>query len=153
MSAIESELIQLQQQFDHTNNQLSGATTQIIHSIINSQLTLLKQRIAELEEKKRAECEKEAEKKANPMKVLGEILEEKTIWVDGVTKKICSRYNNDLNSIAQRSIEYKKISNDPLGNHYDTSKFFNEKDKVAMLEPILNALQDIQKRLTALETK
>jgi hypothetical protein len=151
MSTIDLELIQLQQQFDHTNNQLSGATTQIIHSIIDSQLTLLKQRIAELEEKKRAESIKEAEKKANPMKVLEMILEEKNTWVDGVTKKIF-RENNGHNFIAQMSIEYKKITNSSIRSNNE-SQFFNEKDNVAMLEPILNALQDIQKRLTVLETK
>jgi hypothetical protein len=151
MSTIDLELIQLQQQFDQTNKQLSGATTQIMNSIIDSQLTLLKQRIAELEEKKRAESIKEAEKKANPMKVLEMILEEKNTWVDGVTKKIF-RENRGLNSIAQMSIEYKKISNSPKTNQ-DENRFFNEKDKVAMLEPILNALQDIQKRLMALETR
>jgi paraquat-inducible protein B len=150
MSTIDSELIQLQQQFDQTNKQLSGATTQIMNSIIDSQLTLLKQRIAELEEKKRAESIKEAEKKANPMKVLEMILEEKNTWVDGVTKKIF-RENKGLNYIAQMSIEYKKINNYYNSDHM--SRFFNEKDNVAMLEPILNILQDIQKRLTALENK
>ena len=153
MSTIDLELIQLQQQFDHTNNQLSGASTQIMNSIIDSQLTLLKQRITELEEKKRAETTKEAEKKANPMKVLTEILEEKNTWIDGVTKNIISRdHRNGLNGIAHMSIEYKKITNSQLTNHHE-NRFFNEKDKVAMLEPILNALQDIQKRLTLLETK
>ena len=150
MSTIDSQLIELQQQFNHTNNQLSGASNQIIHSIIDSQLTLLKQRIAELEEKKRAECEKEADKKANPMKVLERILDEKNTWVDGVTKNI-SREGNGLNILAQRSIEYNKITNYSNSNHL--SRFFNEKDNVAMLEPILNVLQDIQKRLTALENK
>jgi len=148
MSTIDLELIQLQQQFDQTNKQLSGATTQIMNSIIDSQLTLLKQRIAELEEKKRAESIKEAEKKANPMKVLEMILEEKNTWVDGVTKKIF-RENNGHNSIAQMSIENKKINN--YSNKDHMSRFFNEKDNVAILEPILNILQDIQKRLTALE--
>uniref|UniRef100_A0A6C0KA01 Uncharacterized protein n=1 Tax=viral metagenome TaxID=1070528 RepID=A0A6C0KA01_9ZZZZ len=151
MSTIDLELIQLQQQFDQTNKQLSGATTQIMNSIIDSQLTLLKQRIAELEEKKRAESIKEAEKKANPIKVLEMILEEKNAWIDGVTKNIF-RENRSLNSIAQKSIEYKKITNYPQTNQ-EENRFFNEKDKVAMLEPILNALQDIQKRLTALENK
>jgi beta-N-acetylglucosaminidase len=151
MSTIDLELIQLQQQFDHTNKQLSGATTQIMNSIIDSQLTLLKQRIAELEEKKRAESTKEAEKKVNPMKVLEMILEEKNTWVDDVTKNI-SRDRHGLSAIAQMSIEYKKITNYQHTNHQE-NRFLNEKDKVAMLEPILNALQDIQKRLTALETK
>jgi len=150
MSTIDLELIQLQQQFDQTNKQLSGATTQIMNSIIDSQLTLLKQRIAELEEKKRAESIKEAEKKANPMKVLEMILEEKNTWVDGVTKNI-SKGLNGLNAIAQRSTEHKRITNSSHSN--PEILFFNEKDKVAILEPILNALQDIQKRLTALENK
>ena len=152
MSTIDSQLIELHQQFNHTNNQLSGASNQIIHSIIDSQLTLLKQRIAELEEKKRAECEKEADKKANPMKVLERILDEKNIWLDGVTKNIFREDRYNLNILAQRSIEYKKITNSIHTNTHE-SQFFNEKDKVAMLEPILNALQDIQKRLTALENK
>jgi hypothetical protein len=151
MSTIDSQLIELQQQFNHTNNQLSGASNQIIHSIIDSQLTLLKQRIAELEEKKRAECEKEADKKANPMKVLERILDEKNTWVDGVTKNIFREDLYNLNILAQRSIEYNKITNYSNSNHL--SRFFNEKDNVAMLEPILNVLQDIQKRLTALENK
>ena len=151
MSTIDSELIELQQQFNHTNNQLSGASNQIIHSIIDSQLTLLKQRIAELEEKKRAECEKEADKKANPMKFLERILDEKNTWVDGVTKNI-SREGNGLNSLAKRSKAYKEISNFTTTDTHE-NRFFNEKDKVAILEPILNVLQDIQKRLTALENK
>jgi hypothetical protein len=152
MSTIDLELIQLQQQFDQTNKQLSGATTQIMNSIIDSQLTLLKQRIAELEEKKRAETTKEAEKKANPIKVLTEILEEKNTWIDGVTKNIISRDRHGLNGIAHMSIEYKRITNSQHTNHQE-NRFLNEKDKVAMLEPILNALQDIQKRLTVLENK
>jgi hypothetical protein len=115
-------------------------------SNIDTELSLLKQRLAALEEQKRIEAEKEAEKKANPMKVLGEILEEKNTWVDGVTKRL-----NCLNAIAEWSTEYKRITNSSLSN--PDSRFFNEKDKIAMLEPILNALQDIQKRLTALETK
>jgi len=151
MNNIDLELIQLQQQFDHTNNQLSGASTQIMNSIIDSQLTLLKQRITELEEKKRAETTKEAEKKANPIKVLTEILEEKNTWVDGVTKNFISRERNGLTYIANKSIEHKRITNSSYSN--PEVLFFNEKDKIAMLEPILNALHDIQKRLTALENK
>jgi hypothetical protein len=93
-------------------------------SAIESELSLLKQRLAALEELKRIEAEKEAEKKANPMKVLVDIIDEKK-------KKI------ERNSYS-RSL--------PLARFYD-------QEKVAMLEPILNMLQDIQKRLTALETK
>jgi len=86
-------------------------------SNIDTELSLLKIRLAALEEQKRIEAEKEAEKKANPMKVLGEILDKKK----------------------------KKIERDSAG--------FYDQEMVAMLEPILNALQDIQKRLTALENK
>jgi hypothetical protein len=86
-------------------------------SNIDTELSLLKIRLAALEEQKRIEAEKEAEKKANPMKVLGEILDKKK----------------------------KKIERD--------SAAFDDQEKVAMLEPILNALQDIQKRLTTLENK
>ena len=93
-------------------------------SNIDTELSLLKQRLAALEEQKRMYAEKEAENRANPMKVLGEIL-------DAKKKKI------ERNSYS-RSL--------PLARFYD-------QEKVAMLEPILNALQDIQKRLTALENK
>jgi hypothetical protein len=93
-------------------------------SNIDSELSLLKIRLAALEEQKRIEAEKEAEKKANPMKVLGDIIDEKKKKIEN------NRYSKSL----------------PLAQYYD-------QEKVAMLEPILNALQDIQKRLTALENK
>ena len=93
-------------------------------SNIDTELSLLKQRLAALEEQKRIEAEKEAEKKANPMKVLVDIIDEKKKKIEN------NRYSKSL----------------PLAQYYD-------QEKVAMLEPILNMLQDIQKRLTALETK
>ena len=93
-------------------------------SAIDSELSLLKQRLAALEEQKRIEAEKDAEKKANPMKVLETIIEEKKKKIEN------NRYSKSI----------------PLAQYYD-------KEKVAMLEPILNVLQDIQKRLTALENK
>jgi hypothetical protein len=93
-------------------------------SNIDTELSLLKQRLAVLEEQKRIEAEKEAEKKANPMKVLVDIIDEKKKKIEN------NRYSKSL----------------PLAQYYD-------QEKVAMLEPILNMLQDIQKRLTALETK
>jgi DNA-binding HxlR family transcriptional regulator len=93
-------------------------------SAIDSELMMLKQRLEALEEQKRIETQKEAEKKANPMKVLGDIIDEKKKQIER------NRYSKNL----------------PLARFYD-------EEKVAMLEPILNALQDIQKRLTALETK
>ena len=93
-------------------------------SAIDSELSLLKQRLAALEEQKRIEAEKDAENRANPLKVLETIIEEKKKKIEN------NRYSKNL----------------PLAQYYD-------QEKVAMLEPILNALQDIQKRLTALENK
>ena len=93
-------------------------------SQIDNELNLLKQRLAALEEQKRIEAEKEAEKKANPIKVLGEILDEKKKQIEN------NRYSKSL----------------PLARFYD-------QEKVAMLEPIFNMLVDIQKRLDALEKK
>jgi hypothetical protein len=93
-------------------------------SQFDSELTLLKQKLAALEEQKRIELEKEAEKKTNPLKVLEEFIDEK--------KKLIA------NNRYSRSV--------PLAQLYD-------KEKVSMLEPIFNMLQDIQKRLDALEKK
>jgi hypothetical protein len=93
-------------------------------SQIDIDLNLLKQRIAALEEQKRIEAEKEAEKKANPIKILEVIIEEKKKKIEN------NRYSKSL----------------PLARFYD-------QEKVAMLEPILNMLVDIQMRLDALEKK
>ena len=93
-------------------------------SAIDSELSLLKQRLAALEEQKRIEAEKDAENRANPIKVLETIIEEKKKKIEN------NRYSKNL----------------PLAQYYD-------QEKVDMLEPILNALLDIQKRLTALENK
>jgi len=89
-------------------------------SAIESELNLLKQRMAALEEKKRIE----AEKKANPIKVLES-------FVDTTKKKV---ENNNYAQGAQ------------LAAYYDA-------EKIAYLEPILNVLLDIQKRLGVLEQK
>jgi hypothetical protein len=89
-------------------------------SQIDIDLNLLKQRIAALEEQKRIE----AEKKANPIKILEVIIEEKKKQIEN------NRYSKSL----------------PLARFYD-------QEKVAMLEPILNMLVDIQRRLEALEKK
>ena len=89
-------------------------------SAIESELNLLKQRMAALEEQKRIE----AEKKANPIKVLES-------FVDSTKKKV---ENNNYAQGAQ------------LAAYYDA-------EKITYLEPILNALLDIQKRLGVLEQK
>ena len=91
---------------------------------MESELNLLKQRIAFLEEQKRNQIEKEAEKKANPMKVLELIIDEKK----------------------------KKIANDRYSKSIPLARFYDE-EKVSMLEPIFNMLLDIQKRLDILENK
>ena len=93
-------------------------------SQIDIDLNLLKQRIAALEEQKRIEAEKEAEKKANPMRVLEVIIEEKKKQIEN------NRYSKSL----------------PLAKFYD-------QEKLSMLEPIFNMLVDIQRRLDALEKK
>ena len=91
-------------------------------SQLDSELTLLKQRLAALEEQKRIELEKEAEKKTNPLKVLEEFIDENK----------------------------KQIANNKFTKYIP---LFVEQEKVSMLEPIVNMLQDIQKRLDALEKK
>ena len=91
---------------------------------MESELNLLKQRLAFLEEQKRIQIEKETEKKANPLKVLEVIIDEKK-------KQIANnRYSKSI----------------PLARLYD-------EEKVSMLEPIFNMLLDIQKRLDVLENK
>ena len=91
---------------------------------MDSELNLLKQRLAFLEEQKRIQIEKEAEKKANPMKVLEVIIDEKK----------------------------KQIANNRYSKSIPLARFYDE-EKVSMLEPIFNMLQDIQKRLDVLENK
>lgn len=93
-------------------------------SNIDSELNLLKQRMAALEEQKRTEAEKEAEKEANPMKVLGDFIGEKKKQIEN------NRYSKSL----------------PLARFYD-------QEKVSYLEPIFNMLKSINERLEALEKK
>ena len=93
-------------------------------SEMESELNLLKQRLAFLEEQKQIQIEKEAEKKANPLKVLEVIIDEKK----------------------------KKIANNRYSKSIPLARFYDE-EKVSMLEPIFNMLQDIQKRLDILESK
>jgi hypothetical protein len=91
---------------------------------MESELNLLKQRLAFLEEQKRILIEKETEKKANPLKVLEVIIDEKK----------------------------KKIANNRYSKSIPLARFYDE-EKVSMLEPIFNMLLDIQKRLDVLENK
>jgi hypothetical protein len=91
---------------------------------MESELNLLKQRLAFLEEQKRIQIEKETEKKANPLKVLEVIIDEKK----------------------------KQIANNRYSKSIPLARFYDE-EKVSMLEPIFNMLLDIQKRLDVLENK
>jgi hypothetical protein len=93
-------------------------------SQIDSDLSLLRQRLATLEEQKRIEDEKNAEKRTNPLKVLQEIIVAKSKQIE-------------------RNSYSKSI---PLARFYD-------QEKLDMLEPIYNMLVDIQRRLDILEKK
>jgi len=91
---------------------------------LDSELTLLRLKLSTLEEQKRIETEREAEKKEFPLKTLEDIIDEK--------KKKIER-NNYSKSV-------------PLAQFYD-------REKVAYLEPIFNMLKNIQERLEVLEKK
>jgi len=93
-------------------------------SILDSELTSLRIRLATLEEQKRIETESMSEKEAFPLKTLKDIIDEK--------KKKIER-NNYSKSV-------------PLAQFYD-------REKVAYLEPIFNILKNIQERLEVLENK
>uniref|UniRef100_A0A6C0BAW0 Uncharacterized protein n=1 Tax=viral metagenome TaxID=1070528 RepID=A0A6C0BAW0_9ZZZZ len=93
-------------------------------SQIDSELSLLRQRLATLEEQKRIEGEKNAEKRTNPLKVLQEIIVAKSKQIER------NRYSKSI----------------PLAGFYD-------QEKLDMLEPIYNMLVDIQRRLDILEKK
>ena len=91
---------------------------------LNSELTSLRLRLAALEEQNRIEKENASERKAFPLKALEGILDEK-----------------------KRQIERNSYSKSvPLARFYD-------QEKIAFLEPILDALKNIQERLEALDNK
>jgi hypothetical protein len=86
---------------------------------IDSELTLLREKMARLEEQKRLETEK-----ANhPMKTLEETI-----------------------------TSYKRVS-PGYNNRHQNERFNDAKTKLAYLEPIFMALQNIMARLDALEQK
>ena len=91
-------------------------------SNIDSELTLLRQKIEMLEKQKRAEDELKAMKEANPLATLGQIIDEKK----------------------------QQISRNSYSKSFPLAKFYDE-EKVAMMEPIFNMLKDIQQRLEVLE--
>jgi hypothetical protein len=108
-------------------------------SAIDSELNLLKQRMAVLEEQKRIEAEK-AEKKANPIKVLGEILDEK--------KKL----RNVLDDAPRHGPSLRPSKTIPMGTE-EFDWLCDQNDKAKYLEPIFNMLKSINERLDVLENK
>ena len=93
-------------------------------SAIDSELSLLRQKLEALEEKKRLEAAKELERVENPMKVLYSIINDK-----------------------KKAIEQNRYSKSvPLARFYD-------QEKVDMMEPIINMLNILQGRIEALEKK
>jgi hypothetical protein len=89
---------------------------------LDSEITLLRQRLAILENQQRIEVQKEEDKKAFPLKTLETIIDEK-------------RSQINRNSYSR---------NIPLAKFYD-------QEKLAMLEPIFIMLKDINERLEVLE--
>ena len=89
---------------------------------LDSDLKLMRIRLATLEKQNQIHIENASEKKAYPLKTLESIIDEK-----------------------RKQIEHNSYSkNIPLARFYD-------QEKVAFLEPIFNMLMNIDKRLEALE--
>jgi hypothetical protein len=94
-------------------------------SQLDSELNILRTKLAILEEQKRIELETVSElSKAFPLEILEAIIDEKRKQIE-------------------RNSYSKSI---PLARFYD-------QEKVAFLEPIFNMLKNIQERLDALERK
>jgi hypothetical protein len=91
---------------------------------LETELHSLRLRLAALEEQQRTEAEREAEKKAFPLKALESIIDEKRKQIES------NKYHSRI----------------PLARFYD-------QEKLAFLEPIFNMLTNIQQRLEALEKK
>ena len=92
-------------------------------SQFDSELNALRIRIATLEEQKRIESETASEKKAFPLKTLEVIIDSHK----GVRVGGSNKFQNE--------------------------RWRNSQDKLAFLEPILNALKDIEGRLEILEKR
>jgi len=91
-------------------------------SQIDYELTLLRQRIAMLEERKRIDAEQEIAMQANPLNTIGNIIAEKTGRIDR------NRYSKSF----------------PMSRSYD-------QEQIQMLIPIHNMLKTIVERLDTLE--
>lgn len=110
-------------------------------SQIDDELTLLKQKIAILEEQKRIKDEKEAEKKINPLKIIKGILDEK--------KKLRNVLDHSPKTQGGRPYKLKEF---PMDSG-EWQWFCDQNDKVSYLEPIFNMLKNIDERLQNLEKK
>ena len=91
-------------------------------SQLDTELKLLRQRLAYLEEQKILEIERELQKKAHSLQVLDNF--------------ILDKKNRIQKNTYSRSV--------PLAAYYDS-------EKIAFLEPLLNTLLDFQRRIEALE--
>ena len=91
---------------------------------IDVELIALKQRIDFLEEKKKKEIEKEIEKKENALNSIKKLIDEKKKQIQ-------------INAYS-KSTPFTK---------------YQDKEKIDMLEPIYNMLQNINERLEILENK
>ena len=91
---------------------------------LDTELHSLRLRLAALEEQQRTEAEREADKKAFPLKTLESIIDEKRKRIE----RNCYTKSNSLQIVYDR-------------------------EKLAFLEPIFNMLTNIQERLEALEKK
>ena len=119
-------------------------------SKIDSELSLLKQKIAILEERKRNKEGQHLYEIKNPSAALEEFIalieeqkqiEEKNLYEVKNPLKVLEEFiSNKLQKIEQN--RYSKSI--PLARFYD-------QEKVEMLEPILNALKNIHQRLDAIE--
>jgi hypothetical protein len=92
-------------------------------SQLDSELNMLRFRIAALEEQKRIETEIATEKKAFPMKALEELIDK---------HKSVHHGNSDK---------------------FQNERYRNSREKLSFLQPILDALKNINERLDALEKK
>ena len=91
-------------------------------STLDTELSLLKHKLALLEEQKKIQTEKDIYEVLNPMNVLEDIIKKKA----------------------------EQISRNSYSKSIPLARFYDE-EKLAMLKPIFNALKNIDTRLTALE--
>ena len=98
----------------------------VIHTMsqLDSEISIMRARLSALEEQKQLEEKLAVEKKTFPLKTLEDIIKEKRIQIQN------NRYSKSI----------------PLARFYDV-------EKIGYLEPILDALKNIQQRLDAIEKK